>query len=399
MKHLFTVVLLAAFCVPAFAEDTQPKNGNEMPLEVYQKIKAHFDTLYGASVGLLPGVEPPNKAETESALRKDAAANKDTLIKALGSSAVIHRELAARALEYCGDKKTAVEALGKVVCDDADETVRRAAAAALAKLPDAASVESLIKGLSDTADSVRGICATALGNIKDPRAAEPLLTILKSDAKPMVRLQAATALSKIKEKSTLESLTKALESEKDERVKMAIAGAVRNIMGGNTATTEKVPSAQDAAGELAALAKEMKEVEQKLRDDRHDQAVQVQGGQIEQKLAMLIEKLNKACNSSSSSSSSQDKQQHQQKQQGQGSQNKQQGGSPLKDSSLGGAVPPGAMNAAVVAGKQDAWAKLPPAQRDELLQAFREEMPERWRKRLEAYFLSVAAEEAKNADK
>ena len=53
----------------------------------------------------------------------------------------------------------------------------------------------------------------------------------------------------------------------------------------------------------------------------------------------------------------------------------------------------------MVAGKQDSWAKLPAAQRDELLQAFREEMPERWRKRLEAYFLSVAAEEVKDADK
>ena len=34
-----------------------------------------------------------------------------------------------------------------------------------------------------------------------------------------------------------------------------------------------------------------------------------------------------------------------------------------------------------------------------MLQAFREEMPERWRKRLEAYFLSIAAEEAKAAEK
>jgi acyl-CoA reductase-like NAD-dependent aldehyde dehydrogenase len=57
------------------------------------------------------------------------------------------------------------------------------------------------------------------------------------------------------------------------------------------------------------------------------------------------------------------------------------------------------VNPAIVAGKQDAWAKLPPAQRDELLQAFREEMPERWRKRLEAYFLSIAAEEAKETEK
>jgi acyl-CoA reductase-like NAD-dependent aldehyde dehydrogenase len=62
-------------------------------------------------------------------------------------------------------------------------------------------------------------------------------------------------------------------------------------------------------------------------------------------------------------------------------------------------VPEGSANVAQVAGKQDAWAKLPPQQRDELLQAFREEMPERWRRRLEAYFLSVAAEEAKETEK
>jgi hypothetical protein len=49
----------------------------------------------------------------------------------------------------------------------------------------------------------------------------------------------------------------------------------------------------------------------------------------------------------------------------------------------------------MVADKTNDWSKLPPAQRDELLQAFREDMPERWKKRLEAYFTSVAAEEAK----
>lgn len=293
MKHLSSVVLFALLGFAAFGGEPEAKTGAEMPLDLYQKIKAHFDTLYGASVGLLPGVEPPNRAETERALRTDAAASKDALVKALNSSAVIHRELAARALEYCGDKKAAVDALSKSVADDPDASVRRAAAVALAKLPDAASVDALIKGLSDSADTVRGICATALGNIKDPRASEPLLGILKNEPKPMVRLQAATALSKIKDKASLDGLQKALESEKDERVKMAIAGAVRNISGGDTAKTEPVPSAQDAAQELASLAKEMKEVEDKLRDDRHDQAVQVQGTQIENKLAMLIEKLDK----------------------------------------------------------------------------------------------------------
>ena len=71
----------------------------------------------------------------------------------------------------------------------------------------------------------------------------------------------------------------------------------------------------------------------------------------------------------------------------------------MQDSKLGGNVPAGAANAAVVSGTMDAWAKLPPAQRDELLQAFREDVPERWRKRLEAYFLSVNAEENKDAEK
>ena len=66
---------------------------------------------------------------------------------------------------------------------------------------------------------------------------------------------------------------------------------------------------------------------------------------------------------------------------------------------MGSATPPGSASAAQVATKTEAWAKLPAAQRDELLQAFREDVPERWRKRLEAYFLSIASEEAKDAEK
>src|SRR5262249_15423250 len=159
-------------------------------LELYQKLKAHFDALYGAQVSLLPGLGQQDKGETEKQLREDAAANKAALVKALGSSAVIHRELAARALEYCGDKKGAVEALTKVLVSDGDDGVRRASAAALAKLPDAAAVDALIKGLNDSAENVRGMCATALGNVKDPRATQPLLKVLGSELKPIVRMLA-----------------------------------------------------------------------------------------------------------------------------------------------------------------------------------------------------------------
>jgi hypothetical protein len=402
MRTLSIAVILLCASVAVHAADSDPKetpkNGNEMSLELYQKLKGHFETLYGAKTFLLPGVQPASKGDVEKALKEDAVANKDALVKALGSSAVIHRELAARALEYCGDKKLAVENLTKSVVNDVDDGVRRAAAAALAKLPDAAAVDALVKGLTDSAESVRGTCATALGNIKDPRASDPLLKLLASDSKPIPRMLAATALSKIKDPASAEGLKKALDAEKDERVKMALAGAVRSVMGGDSAKTEAVPTAGEAANELSGLAKEMKEVEQKLRDDRHDQAVQVQGTQIEQKLATLIQKLDKACNGSCDKPG-EGKKEGQQQQQGNKSNGGKSSGNPLKDSSLGQATPPGSSNPALVAGKSDSWAKLPPAQRDELLQAFREEMPERWRKRLEAYFLSVAAEEAKDADK
>ena len=397
MKTILPIaVILFIFVFDAqIAHGAEPAHsGSDMPLELYQKMKLHFDALYGAQTSLL---EPVNKSEVEKDLRADAAANKDALIAALSSATTIHREIAARALEYCGDKKAAVGALIKIVCADSDENVRRAAAAALAKLPDSAAVEPLMKGLADNADSVRGTCAVALGNIKDNRACDALLRLLSEDAKPMVRMLAATALSKIKEPATLPGLTKLLETEKDERVKMAIAGAMRALMGGNSAESAQMPTAEGTAGELSSLAKEMKDVEDKLRSDRHDQAVQVQGSSIEKKLAMLIEKLDKACNGNGSSSSEQ-KQQQQQQQSG-SKQGNGKASSPATRSQLGSAVPQGAMNTALVTGKQDPWAKLPPAQRDELLQAFREEMPERWRKRLEAYFLSIAAEEGSKSDK
>lgn len=290
---LFMTLLVSITVFAADDKETPPKpNGNEMPLELYQKLKTHFDAMYGAQVGLLGGSEEDKKA-AENALRSDAAENKDVLIRALKSSQTVQREVAARALEYMGDKPAALNALADALLTDKEESVRRAAAAGLNRLPDAVSVDALTKGLEDGGDSVRGLCATALGTIKDTRATEALLKVLANESKPLVRMQAATALSKIKDPKALEALAKLLDAEKDERVKMAIAGAIRSAGGGDTAQTEPVPEATDAAGELASLAKEMKEVEAKLRGDRHDVSVQNQGKDIEKKLAQLIEKLDK----------------------------------------------------------------------------------------------------------
>lgn len=71
----------------------------------------------------------------------------------------------------------------------------------------------------------------------------------------------------------------------------------------------------------------------------------------------------------------------------------------MQDSKLGGNVPHGATGAAQVTSTMDSWAKLPAAQRDELLQAFHEGVPERWMARLKAYYLSVNKQENSEADK
>ncbi len=242
---LLSLSALALSAADADGKKDTPLNGNEMPLEVYQKLKALFDGLYGAKGGSLLGSPTQSKDEIEKALKSDAAVNKAILIKALGSSQVIQRELAARALEYCGDKSAAVEALATVVADDADESVRRAAAAALAKIPDASSQDALQKSLFDPVETVRALSARALGNIKDTHSTEALLRALNSDGVPMVRMQAAMALKKIKDPDSLDALKKALDGEKDENVKIAIAGAVRELIGDSSETAE-MPSPEQS---------------------------------------------------------------------------------------------------------------------------------------------------------
>jgi HEAT repeat protein len=285
---LFATLILAIVVAPVQAEDAPPIT---LSLELYQKIKADFDQLYGSNATLVSGLQARSKAEVEAELRADAAANKDALIRALQAASPLQREMAALALEYCGDRKAAVEALTPLLLGDNDKEVRRAAAAVLARIPDAAAAGALIKALADPEDAVRGVSATALGNIKDSRAVEPLLKIVKEDSKPMVRLQSAMALSRINHPAAVTGLKAALDRDSDERVKMAIAGALRSAMGHDDSNTRPIPSAVEASNELAQLAHEMKDIEGKLRQDRYDASVQSQGKGIEDKLSALILKL------------------------------------------------------------------------------------------------------------
>ena len=388
------LVCLLTCAIPAItftAATAAAQQTPDLPLDVYQKIKADFDALYGANATLVSGLRTRDRQEVERDLRADAAANKDLLLLALHSSAGLKRELAVMALEYCGDKQVVVEALQPLLSGDPESGVRRAVAAVLARLPDAASSDALVKALDDTDDTVRGLSTAALGNIRDNRATAPLLRVLKDDPKPLVRLQSAMALSKIQDESAVKGLKAALDSEADERVKMAIAGALRASMGLEDERAEAQPPVSQTASELSQLAQEMKEIESKLRDDRYDQSVQAQGKGIEDKLSTLIEKLDAQCNSNCSCQKKQSQRQSGSKNAATKSKN---AGTPMTDSQLGGPVAQGALVEAFVSSTQDKWAKLQPAQREELFQAFRDDMPEHWKKRLEAYFTSIAAEEA-----
>lgn len=368
---------------------------NNLPLKLYKDLKRKLDAAQGIQT---PGTAKLTKGDAQKALVEAAKANAAALTKALRASQAIHRQLAARALRFAKDKKTVLGPLHKALDAEPDVEVRQSVVAAVAAMKDAASVEPLVVALGDKDKVVRTVAVQGLGAIKDSRALDPLLEVLSNDDDAMIRMRAASALARIGDPKSVDALLKAMDSEKDQRVRMAIAGAVRKIRGRDTPATAGVPNAKAHDNVLNQLAKEMKGVEEKLRDDRHDQAVQVDQKGIEDKLTKLIEMLKKMQQKQGQGK----QQQKKRKKQGQ-KQKRQKSGSkpgspssPLQDSNLGGSAQRGALRPGEVSGIQDRWAKLPPHLREEMLQVYREEMPERWKKRLEAYYLSVAAEQNKD---
>jgi hypothetical protein len=80
------------------------------------------------------------------------------------------------ALSEIGDARAV--GLLSVALNDADPSVRGAAATALGKIRDARAVELLSATLADSNLEVRSAAALALGKISDPRGLQPLITAL-----------------------------------------------------------------------------------------------------------------------------------------------------------------------------------------------------------------------------
>jgi HEAT repeat protein len=92
---------------------------------------------------------------------------------------------------------------------------------ALAQAKESDEVERLIADLKDRSWQIRWYAASALGEMKEPRAVEPLIGILKNDRNGYVRAMAAWALGKIKDRRAVEPLIDGITDESNDVRKRA----------------------------------------------------------------------------------------------------------------------------------------------------------------------------------
>jgi HEAT repeat protein len=119
------------------------------------------------------------------------------LLDALNDPHRVMREVTAGCLGSINDKRV-VEALIKALKEDSYPNVRINAARSLGEIKDPKAIEPLIASLTDGNSSVRGAAALALGELKDSRAMKPLIAmVLKEDRWEIPRLRGLQALTKL----------------------------------------------------------------------------------------------------------------------------------------------------------------------------------------------------------
>ena len=91
-------------------------------------------------------------------------------------------------------------------------------------------VQRLIDDLKNSSWQIRWYAASALGEMKEPRALEPLIAVLKDDKVGYVRAMAAWALGKIKDRRAVEPLIDGITDESNDVKKMAPL-ALKDITG------------------------------------------------------------------------------------------------------------------------------------------------------------------------
>jgi HEAT repeat protein len=143
------------------------------------------------------------------------------------SSTFLRRHIVASALGELGDTR-AVEPLLAAI-NDVDARVRASATSALREFGDARAVKPLIAALKDVNEQVRSSAANALGALGDARAVEPLIAALKN-VNEQVRSSAASALGNLGDERAARPLFAALTNEEaDLWVRSSAASALGKL--------------------------------------------------------------------------------------------------------------------------------------------------------------------------
>jgi hypothetical protein len=388
MLCLAAVLALAA--APVFSGE-EPKEPAKLTPELCKQLTEKILALQDRATAT---------KELAQELKADVEKHQGELLGALSGGSALERALSAALLHMANkDLDKVAEALAKALSDE-DLDVRRGAAGSLLRLKKPAAADALIKALEDTDDQVRTLAAAALGVMKVAKAKEGLIKLL-DDPTWAVRLQAVQGLGAIADKDSSKDIAeklKGLLEDENAFVRMAAAGVITKLTG------VKPEGAPDAADKnvLHNLAKDMGGVKEQLDAEHHGSTVQVAQKGISDKLDQIIKMI-------------QEQQQQQQQSQGQGKPKEgepkpgqpksgpgNKGGQPKqgKPSSpatseqvSSGSVQHGEKGAAEVSSVGGKWGMLPPSKREELELAETEGLPERYRKLLEIYFMSIAEEE------
>ena len=394
MRSAISALVVAALLlgVPALAEDGgKDKETAKLTPELCKQLTEKVLALQDRSTA---------SKELAESLKADVEQHRAELLGALDGGSALERALAATLLHMAkSDQDKIAEALASKALKDEDLDVRRGAAASLMALKKPATADALIKALEDPDEVVRSAAAATLGQLKVAKAKDGLLRLLV-DGNWTVRRQTVQALAAVADKESSKEIAEKLKDlleDENAFVRLAATGAITKLTG---VKPEGTPDATDK-NVLHNLATEMSGVKEQLDSEHHGATVQVAQKGITDKLDQIIKMI-------------QDQQQQQQQSQSQGKPKEgekkegQQKSGPGNQSKQGGQNPSSPMSGefqtsgsvqhgqkADVSGVGADWGKLPPKVREEMLLGKVENLPERYRKMLEIYLMSIAEEDGR----
>ncbi len=394
LREFGLVALVLAVLAGSSLSAAEPQG---MSMETYRKINTKVSDIKA---------NPRQARVILKDLKKLVDANRAELLKALSKGQPLERALAARVLHLTTkDHQKVATALEKMVGDEDIET-RRAVVNSLARLKKASSADALLKALADVDDTVRISAVSGLGFLKIAKT-QAALTKATGDSNYRVRLGACRALGALANKENGPEIIAGIKDLLDDEnayVRMSAAAIIRKLSGEKKDSTKsKVANGKPEKKEeniLHEMASEMEEIKENLEAEHHGREVVTAQEEVTKKLDQLIKQIQKQ---------QQQQQQQQQKKQKSGKKKKKdgkkkKGGSkPGNQGKKAGNNPSSpATSEFMTSGQKQhgakgelgeigaAWGNLPPKLREKMLQVSSSDLPERYRKMLEIYFMSIA---------